>query len=74
MYVKRIPRELTVTTAEDPCNSVDRFCFIWTSMTRLYAGTKGEWKKTNKNMSMEKREDETTDGDGVVTMKTHEKN
>ena len=25
------------------------------------------------NTSMEKREDEATDGDGVVTMKTHEK-
>ena len=27
----------------------------------------------NKKASMEKREDEATDGDGVVTMKTHEK-
>ena len=37
-------------------------------------GTKVEWKKMSKKASMEKREDEATDGDGVVTMKTHEKN
>ena len=41
MYVKRIPRELAVTTADDPCNPVDGFFFIWMSMTRLDAGTKG---------------------------------
>ena len=38
-------------------------------MTRLDVGTKGAWKK----VGLEKREDETTDGDGVVTMKTHRK-
>ena len=43
-------------------------------MTRLDVGTKGAWKKMSKKLSMEKREDEATDYDGVVTMKTHEKN
>ena len=31
-------------------------------------------KQTSKKASMENQEDEETDGDGVVTMKTHEKN
>jgi hypothetical protein len=31
-------------------------------------------KAKNKNMSMEKREDVATDGDGVVTMRQDEKN
>ena len=36
-------------------------------------GTKGALQKTSKKVIMEKREDEAMDGDGVVTMKTHEK-
>ena len=40
MYVKRIPREMVVTLAEDPCNLVDGFLFIWMSMVGLNAGTK----------------------------------
>ena len=28
MYVKRIPRELAVTTTEDPCNLVDGFLYM----------------------------------------------
>ena len=43
-------------------------------MTVLVASTKGAWKKMSKKASMEKQEDEATNGDGVVTMKTHEKN
>ena len=35
MYVKRIPRELVVTAIDDPCNPVDGFFFIWTSMTEF---------------------------------------
>jgi len=67
MYAKRIPIELTVTTAGDPCNPVDGVLFIWTSMTGLYAGTKGAWKLTSKKTSMEKREDEATNcGGGIV--------
>ena len=77
MYAKRIPKELAVTTTEDPCNLVDRFLFIWTSMTGLDAGIKRAWQKMSTQMSkkasMEKREDEAMDGDGVFTMKTHEK-
>ena len=69
MYVKRIPRELAVIADEDPCNPVDGFFFIWTSMTRLDTIIKGAWQKA----SMEKQEDEATNGDGVVTMKAHEK-
>ena len=59
--------------AEDPCNPIDGLFFIWMSMTRLDAGRKGAWHKTSKKVSIEKREDEAMDGDGVVTMKTHEK-
>ena len=43
-------------------------------MTRLDAGTKLAWWKMSKKASMENREDEAINGDGVVTMKTHEKN
>ena len=39
----------------------------------LDVGTKGAWKKMSKKASMEKREDEAIDGDGVVTMNTHKK-
>jgi len=70
MYAKRFPIELAVTTVGEPCNPVDGFLFIWTSMTSLYAGTKGAWKLT----SMEKKEDEATNGDGVVTMRHMKKN
>ena len=42
-------------------------------MIRLDPGTKGAWKKTRKKTSMKKKNDEETNGDGVVTMKTHEK-
>ena len=35
MYVKRIPRELAVTAAEGPCNPIDGFFFIWTSMIEV---------------------------------------
>ena len=73
MYVKRIPRELEVTLTEDPCNLVDGLFFIWTPMTRLDVGTKGEWHKMSKKESLEKKENEVMDGDGVVNMKTHEK-
>ena len=31
-------------------------------------------EKTSNKVSMDKREDEAKNGDGVVTMKTHEKN
>ena len=41
-------------------------------MIRLDLGTKGAWQKMSKELSMEKSEDEATDGDGVVTMNTHE--
>ena len=47
-------------------------------MIMLDGGTKGAWKKTSKWTSkeenMEKREYVAKNGDGVVTMKTHEKN
>ena len=69
MYVKRIPRELAVTTVDDPCNPVDGFFFIWTSMTKFGCRYKGSMEKYEHG----KREDEAMDGDGVVTMKTHEK-
>ena len=46
--MKKIPRELTITVAEDPCNPVDGFFFIWTSMTRLDEGTKKAWHKMKK--------------------------
>ena len=35
MYVKRILRELAVKAADDPCNPVDGFFFIWTSMAEF---------------------------------------
>ena len=45
-------------------------------MTLLDASTKGAWQKTSKwtskKVRMEKQEDEATNGDGVVIMKTHE--
>ena len=67
-----------VTTTKDPCNPVDGFLFIWTLMTGLDAGIKRAWQKMSTQMSkkasMEKREDEETDGDGVFTLKAHEKN
>ena len=67
--MKIIPRELAVTTADDPCNPVDGFFFIWTSMTEF--GCKYERSMTSRQAI--KREDEAMDGDGVVTMKAHEK-
>ena len=42
-------------------------------MKRLDVGTKGAWYKMSKKTGMKKREDEAMNGDGVVTMKTHEK-
>lgn len=35
---------------------------------------KGSMAKRSKKANMEKQEDDATDGDGVVTMKTHKKN
>ena len=43
-------------------------------MTRSDVGTKGAWNKLSKKASMENQEDEATEGDGEVTIKTHEKN
>ena len=37
------------------------------------AGTKGSMEKGEQGSEHGKREDEVTDGDGIVTMKTHEK-
>ena len=45
MYVKIIPRELAVTVADDPCNMVDGFFFIWTSMTEFGCRYKREHGK-----------------------------
>ena len=45
MYVKRIPRDLAITTAKGPCNLVYGFFFIWMSMTGMDASTKGAWNK-----------------------------
>ena len=67
--MKRIPRELAVTAADDPCNPVDGFFFIWTSMTEFGC----RYKRSMTSRRAIKREDEATDGDGEVTMKTHEK-
>ena len=72
MYAKIIPREMAVTAAEDTCNLVDGFFFIWMSMIRLDASTKGAWQKISKKASMENKDDGEIDGDGVVTLKTHE--
>ena len=71
--MKRIPRELAVTVADDPCNPVDGFFFIWTSMTEFGCRYKGSMEKYEQGSEHGKREDEATDGDGVVTMKAHEK-
>ena len=73
MYVKRIPRELAVTMADDPCNLVDGFFFIWTSMVEFGCKYKRSMAKDKQGSEHGKREDEATDGDGVVTMKTHER-
>ena len=45
MYVKIIPRELVVTAAEDPCNPIDGFFFIWTSMIEFGCRYKRNMKK-----------------------------
>ena len=71
--MKRIPRELAVTAVNDPCNPVDGFFFIWTSMTEFGCRYKGSMAKDEQGSDHGKREDEATDGDGVVTMKAHEK-
>jgi len=71
--VKRIPRELAVTAADDPCNPVDGFFFIWTSMTKFECRYKGSMEKDKQGSQHGKREDEAMDGDGVVTMKAHGK-
>ena len=68
--MKRIPRELAVTAVDDPCNLVDGFFFIWTSMTEFGC----RYKRSMRSRREIKREDEETDGYGEVTMKTHEKN
>ena len=70
--MKRIPRELAVTAADDPCNSVDGFFFTWTSMIEFGCRYKGSMAKDEQGSEHGKREDEVTDGDGVVTMKAHE--
>ena len=67
--MKRIPRELAVTVVDDPCNLVDGFLFIWTSMTNFGC----RYKRSMTSRGAIKREDEVTDGDGIVTMKAHEK-
>ena len=41
--MKRIHRELIVIIVEDMRNLVDGFLSIWTSMTRLDAGTRVAW-------------------------------
>ena len=69
--MKRIPRELEVTAADDPCNPVDGFFFIWTSMTEFGCRYKGSMAKDKQGSEHGKREDEVMDGDGVVTMKAH---
>ena len=48
MYVKIIPIELVVIVAEDSCNPIDVFLFIWTSMIGLDAGTERAWHKMTK--------------------------
>ena len=72
--MKRIPRELAVIMADDPCNLVDGFFFIWTSMTEFGCRYKGSMAKDEQGSKHGKREDEAMDGDGVVTMKAHKKN
>ena len=67
--MKIIPRELEVTAADDPCNPVDGLFFIWTSMTEFGC----RYKRNMTSRRAIKREDEVTDGDGIVIMKTHEK-
>ena len=57
MYLKRIPIELAVIAAQDPCNSVEGFFFIWTPITRLDAvqkehGRKRAWKRERMNHVM----------------------
>ena len=70
--MKRIPRELVVTAVDDPCNPVDGFFFIWTSMTYFGCRYKGSMEKYKQGSEHGKREDEATNGDGVVTMKAHD--
>ena len=60
-----------VTVADDPCNSINGFFFIWTSMTNFGCRYKRSMTKDEQGSEHGKREDEATDGDGVVTMKTH---
>ena len=71
--MKRIPRELEVTAADDPCNPVDGLFFIWTSMIDFGCRYKRRMAKDKQGSQHGKREDEAMDGDGVVTMKAHEK-
>ena len=71
--MKRIPREMAVIAADDPCNPKDGFFFIWTSMTEFGCRYKGSMAKDERGSERGKREDESTNGDGVVTMKTHKK-
>ena len=68
--MKRISRELVVTKADDPCDPVDGFFFIWTSMKEFGC----RYKRIMTSRRAIKREDEAMDGYGEVTMKTHEKN
>ena len=51
--MKIIPTEMAVTAADDPCNPVDGFFFIWTSMIEFGCRYKGAWQKTSKEASME---------------------
>ena len=71
--MKIIPREMAVTAVENPCNPVDGIFFIWMSMTDFGSRYKGSMAKDEQGSEHGKREDEATDGDGVVTMKAHEK-
>ena len=49
MYVKRIPRELVVTSTEDPCNQVDGLFFIWMPISRLDADKQGASNKMSEH-------------------------
>ena len=69
--MKIIPREMAVTAVENPCNPVDGIFFIWMSMTDFGSRYKKEHGRKQASGRTRKREDEATDGDGVVTMKTH---
>ena len=59
---------MAVKTVEDPCNLIDGFFFIWMSMA--WFGCR--YKRSMEENAHGKTRDEEMDGDGLVTIKTHE--